>query len=152
MSFAVSAEAGSATPGRLMPLCSPSGPPATTVVFTRRAVRRFDPQLDAPIVEQQAVARAHRCGQPGEGGRDQPGAADRGPGDDVERVAGREACSGAAAFERPVRILGPLRSCRMATWRPARSPAARTRAISVRMLVVRAMREVQPEHVGSRRQ
>ena len=32
MSFGVSAEAGSATPGRLMPLCSPSGPPPTTVV------------------------------------------------------------------------------------------------------------------------
>ena len=90
MSFGVSAEAGSATPGRLMPLCSPSGAAADDDGLRRRAVRRLDAQLDAAVVEQQPVARADRLGEAGEGRRHAAGAAHEVAGGDLQRRAGHE--------------------------------------------------------------
>ena len=120
----VIADAGSGTPGALIPLCSPSSPPSTTVVRISRAVGVSTRSSISAVGEQQPIARPHAPRQAGECRRDPSRAADEIAGRDAERVA-RLQRERPAALERPVRIFGPLRSCRMATSRPGRAAAAR---------------------------
>ena len=82
MSFGVIADAGSGTPGALMPLCSPSSPPSTTVVWISVPSVAVDPQLDQAVGEEQAIAGPHAARQSRECRRHPAGAADE--------VAGRD--------------------------------------------------------------
>ena len=148
-SFAVRLDAGSRTPGALIPLCSPSGPPLTTVVTISCAVGRLHPQFDVPVVEQQAVAAPHRRRERRVGRGHAAGPA--------HEVAGRR--SGASSpstswmgrppARRPVRIFGPLRSCRIATCRPAVAAAARIVRDALGVLLVGAVGEVEAEDVDA---
>ncbi len=137
------------TPGALMPLCSPSSPPSTTVVLRPLTVRVLHPQLDPPVVEQQRVAAVHRLGQIGVGGGDPAGLALEVAGLDHQRSSPAFSGSGFPPLSGPVRIFGPLRSCRRATQRRASAAAWRTRAMAWAWLCVRAVREIKPEDVDA---
>ena len=56
MSFGVIADAAAATPGALIPLCSPISPPSTTVVSISAPSVESHAQLDEAVGEQQPVA------------------------------------------------------------------------------------------------
>ena len=66
-SFSVIAEAGSGTPGALIPLCSPISPPSTTVVSIVGPVGSVDAQLDQAVGEEQPIAGTHGAREPFEG-------------------------------------------------------------------------------------
>ena len=87
-----------------------------------------DLELDAPVVEQQAIARLRRSHQLGVGREDParlrsaPGPPPRTSDSPSFNGSGRSPASG------PVRIFGPLRSCMMPTCRPACEAISRMRA------------------------
>ena len=112
-------------PGALMPLCSPSEPPVTTTVVSSSGDRVDDPQLDAAVVEQQAIARLAERTQLGVRREDLPGARRRVARRRCAARLLRAGCRGRPPASGPVRIFGPLRSCMMATCRPARRDASR---------------------------
>src|ERR1019366_727225 len=101
-SFSVSEGMLTCTPGRLMPLWSPMGPPATTpgaVTFQRH-------QFDGAIGQQNAVAGLGVGGEAGVAGGGALGGAHYGFGGDGEDGAGLE--QGVALFEAPEANLGAL--------------------------------------------
>ena len=112
MSFGVMADAGSGTPGALMPLCSPSSPPSTTVRRFSVPLGRLDPQLDQAVGEQQPVARRHALRQPFERRRDAPGPPTKSPVAIASVVAGRRAESAGRLRAARCGSSGPPRSCR----------------------------------------
>ena len=119
-SFSVTADAGSGTPGALMPLCSPSGPPSTTSSTARR--RRCARRRAARSCRRPAAAdrRAAPSGSSSAIGReDPPGPPTSSPARDPQLVSARAARAACRRGSGPVRIFGPLRSCMIATWRPA---------------------------------
>ena len=128
MSFGVIADAGSGTPGALIPLCSPSSPPSTTVVWisvpsvdsTRSSIRPSESSRRSP-------GRTLRA-RPSNVGRDASGFADEVPGADPQRVAGLQR-SGLSIDERAGSDLRPAQILqdRDLAAAPARA-AARTRA------------------------
>ena len=87
---AVTPTSGSGTLGALMPLCSPSAPPSTTRVAIDVAAGAFDHQLDAPVVQQQAIARPYRERQRRIARRNHPRAADRVADPDLQRLVARQ--------------------------------------------------------------
>ena len=126
MSFGVSAEAGSATPGRLIPLCSPSGPPPTTVVVA------VVPSDDSTRSSMRPSSRSSRSpcrtdlARPAKVVDTRPGPPTKSPVAISSDAPGTRSIALWSA-SLPVRILGPDRSWRMATCRPARSAAWRMR-------------------------
>ena len=84
----MSPDAGSGTPGALMPLCSPSTPPSTTRVRICWRSLSDDPQLDAPVVEQEHVARLDERRQVFVARRDAPGPAEEVADGNHQLVAG----------------------------------------------------------------
>ena len=153
-SFAVSADAGSAHARRV------------DALVLRRARRRSRPPSSRPRSPSLARPAARSGRRRAAGGRraatdrDQlgvraskmrPGRAGASPVAMRSVVAVRRACSGRPPASGPVRIFGPLRSCRMATDAARRSAAARMRRTTCRVRLVRAVREVEPEHVDAGR-
>ena len=136
----------------LMPLCSPSGPPSTTRGL--RLVAVASPRPAARCGRRRAAADrpvAPRAPDLRRWSRRGPARPSSSP-VTISSVSPRPACSGPPPSSRPVRIFGPLRSCRIATWRPARRRrAAYAARCSSAWSRVRAVREVQPEDVGARR-
>ena len=148
MSFSVSAEGGSATPGALIPLCPPSAPPWTTTTSRPAAGSSNDLELDAPVVEQQAIARLRRSHELGVGSEDAARLARRVARADDERLA---------LFQRQRPIAGEragadLRSAQIL--HDADMPAGVRGNLAdvgegLGMGLVRAVREVEPEHIDA---
>ena len=69
-SLSVSADAGSATPGALMPLCPPSIAAMNDHEIEPRRGTRHNSELDAAIVEQESVTRLRGTDELGVGRKD----------------------------------------------------------------------------------
>ena len=127
ISFSVMADAGSDTPGALMPLCCPSRPPSTTAVWIS------SPLVDSTFSSIAPSARSRRSpgrtlsARPSNDVETRPGPPTNVP---VAIRSSSPTCRSSATppWSGPVLILGPDRSCRIATSRPARVATARTRA------------------------
>ena len=149
-SFGVIADAGSATPGALMPLCSPSAPPSTTVVCDlacRRSRRRA-----ARSGRRRAAADRPACtlrARPSNVVEMRPGPPTKSPVAMRERVArrrasiGRPPSSGRCGSSDRRDPAGSRRRGRRAPRR------ARTRANVARVRLVRAVREIQADDVDA---
>ena len=138
-------DAGSGTPGALMPLCSPSTPPSTTMVRICWRSLRLDPQLDAPVVEQQRVARRRSDGRIRSWWRRGPGRRRSLPTAITRSSPGRagSACDPAAARCGSSGPSGPAAAPRCGRPRPPRADARHHLAVRL----VRPVREVQTEDV-----
>ena len=106
-------------------------------------------QLDPPIVEQQAIAGLRRTHQLGVGREDAARAGTARALAEDQRLVLPSSGSGRSPASGPVRIFGPLRSCMMATCRPACDAISRMRAKLSACDCVGAVREVEPEHVDA---
>ena len=87
---------------------------------------RLDAQAHRAVGEVDDVAGLDRRGEPAQQTVMRAARPLLGPADDVRRSPGLS--SATSSRSGPMRSLGPGRSWRMATWRPARSAAVRTRA------------------------
>ena len=103
----------SGTRGALMPLCSPSSPPSIDARANLLRRRRLDLELHLPVIQQQAIALLHLERQLAIRGRDAARPADLVADRDHQRIAFLERIA-LPPSSRPVRIFGPLRSCRIA--------------------------------------
>ena len=148
-SFSVRLEAGSVTPGALMPLCSPSGPPLRTVGDDLVAVAYARPA---------ARASRRRAGDGRRGAPTAPAARRSStrarPADEVARGDAQRRpvleLDGAAALERAGADLRAAQVLQDGHDRaPSRSAAARMRRTTARVRLVRAVREVEAEDVDA---
>ena len=125
-SFTVMAGIDSATPGRLMPLCSPSRPSLMTshrtslprMLRTRSSIKPSLRRMRAPGESSRA-----RSGNVVDIRVSFPGTS----WGVMVTIAPLFRKTGFRCSSRPVRILGPCRSCRMQTVRPSRWAARRRR-------------------------
>ena len=150
LSFSVRPDAGSGTPGALMPLCSPSTPPSTTTVRICWRSPSIDAQLDAPVVEQQRVAGLDERRQVFVAGRHPSGCAEEVADGDHQLVAVRERERRMVAQQAGA----DLGAAQVLQQRDAAAGLGRQRAdarhhLAVRL--VRAVREVQAEDVHAGR-
>ena len=127
-SLSVNAGIVSATPGKLIPWCSPSKPPLITshsrssprMLRTRSSINPSESKICAPGSTSRAKPPnvvGMRVGVP---------AISRGA---MVMCDPALRTTGVCPFRRPVRILGPCRSCRMQMPRPSLSAVRRRRSI-----------------------
>ena len=149
MSFRVSDGIGSGTPGRLTPLCELTVPPTSTSQRARPLLDPPDAQPHGAVVDQHVVARAAAPS------RAPAGAIGRSPSRRAvlagDRRPPRRASSSTGAASSPTRSFGPCRSAISATGRPVSSCAARIDRAALGVVLVRAVREVEPRRRRSAR-
>ena len=145
-SFSVIDGALTATPGRFIPLWLLMLPPCSTRAFTVWRTHLERHELDQPVVDEDAVTDLHVVAEiiVCRGKLRGPGISRRRR---VRRPRHRSTLRGAARS--PMRMRGPCRSPMMATGRPSSLRRRAHQRDRLRMLLVRAVREVEPGDVES---
>ena len=148
-SLRVSDGIGSGTPGRLTPLCErDDAADDAPSQRARPALDRLDAEPDVPVVDQHVVPGLQHGAE--HGGADRQVVVLRGvlAGDHDRR---RRARARSAASRSPTRSFGPCRSAISAIGRPAAASASRTSRARSRVVLVRAVREVEARAVHAGR-
>ena len=147
-SFGVIADAGSWTPGALMPLCSPISPPSITVVWISCPSVASTRSSTSPSASNSRSPGLTLGASPANVVEMRPGPPMKSPGRDGQPVAGLDgerppALELAGANLRPAEI---LENRHLAARALGRRPHPRERRA---MRLVRAVREIQTEDVGA---